>query len=294
MSARGWRRAFCWLAVMASACAEPPPAGFASSASAITNGTQDDGDPAVIALVSRSGVDVRCTATLIAPRVAITAAHCAMGDPRNLSELRAFFGTAPAAGGLFIDVVDGRVDPGYDETTFAHDLALIHLAKVAPIAPSPLLRLPVDATFIGASARLVGFGVTASSLSNRGVKREGTATLAEISDLELLLHPGPSLACIFDSGGPTFLSVGGTEFLSGVTSRGDANCSQYTKDTRIDSRLQAFVDPYLGEVSMESDSAGCAITRQRPRRLPWAGALGVLAVGLLVATRRRGSACHLK
>src|SRR5436190_1819679 len=59
------------LASLLSACQRPAPT---ASSSAVTNSTPTDGDPGVVALL-RGGALV-CTATLIAPRVLLTAGHC--------------------------------------------------------------------------------------------------------------------------------------------------------------------------------------------------------------------------
>src|SRR5258708_16216041 len=145
-----------WLIVWTlAACASPIDHDLAQP---VTAGTADVGDLAVMGLVD-SADQVGCTASVIGPHTAITAAHCLLDhDPR---ELRGFFGASLDGGGAFIAISDGRTHPSFDPDTLAHDVALLTLREEAPVAPLALAAGPLDASLVRTSLRVVGFGTTA-------------------------------------------------------------------------------------------------------------------------------------
>src|SRR5688500_14178537 len=96
----------------------------------ITNGQPDTGDPAVIALVNAND-QVMCTATIIAPHHAISAAHCV--DGRDARALRVFVGSSIADGGDFLRVADARIHPGFDPG--GRDIAVMTLRDEATVTP---------------------------------------------------------------------------------------------------------------------------------------------------------------
>ena len=90
----------------------------------ISNGTPASGDPAVIAIVDASG-RAFCTASVIGPHTAITAAHCVDGlDARTL---RVFVGSDVAESGVLVAVSDARMHPGFDPG--GRDVALLTLRE---------------------------------------------------------------------------------------------------------------------------------------------------------------------
>jgi hypothetical protein len=199
------------------------------------------GDLGVAALME--GGALLCTATLVAPRVLLTAAHCLAdgGMPT------AFFGAAPQGdAGASIAVVATRVHPAFEPSTLTNDVAMALLAQDAPsgATPWPLPAAPLDSSSVGLSLRLVGFGETAAGDSSPPQKRVGTATLASLAATQLVLAPAPSQPCEGDSGGPAFATIGGVEVIVGVTSSGDAQCSQGGHDTRVDA-FTSFISPWL-------------------------------------------------
>lgn len=211
-----------------------------AAAQPVSSGTPAAGDPAVIALVNAND-QVVCTASMIGPHTAVTAAHCVDGgDPRLL---RAFFGSLIADGGTAIAVADARVHPGFDPG--GRDIALLTLREPSPAKPLALEPL-LDGALVGTSFRVVGFGITGQGLTDSGVKREGTARVAALREEELVAVPDPSLSCLGDSGGPALLP-GGT--VAGVVSRGDAACRDHAIYTRVDVARSVLVDPYLAETA---------------------------------------------
>ena len=195
------------------ACALEP---IGSSRSEITNGELESGYLSVFALAYQG--QGGCTGTCVTPKVGTTAEHCIAGDPA--SSFTALFGddeTEPEAT-LQVTAVATAPDGG--------DFALVAFAEACP-ATTPHNRTALE-DHVGEPVVMVGFGVTTEQAEDAGVKRSGTATLvsvdpAEVNGLEagdLATSNQPAGTCNGDSGGPTFMTFGGVEYMVGVTSRG--------------------------------------------------------------------------
>jgi hypothetical protein len=234
-----------WSLVIAALAACASPVG--SAAQAITNGSTDSGDPAVIGLVDDAG-QVGCTATVIAPHTAITAAHCVVD--RVPLGLRALFGSDVATGTL-IKISDAAVDPAFDSGTLANDLAVVTLREESPAGA---VAIGPGTGPVGSAVETVGFGTTASTATDGGTKRAGTAMISDVQPTELTATPDPAQPCHGDSGGPMLL--GGS--IIAVASRGDTDCSDHAIYTRIDVAQQAFVNPYLAATGPGTVATGAA------------------------------------
>jgi len=214
---------------------------------AITNGSADSGDPAVIGLADAAG-DVGCTATVIEAHTAITAAHCVAG--RVPLALHAVFGSDVATG-TSIEVSGAQVDPAFDAGTLANDLALVTLREPSPAAA---VAIAAGALTLGTTVDVVGFGTTASAATDGGTKRAGTAKLTDVQPTELTAIPSPAQPCHGDSGGPMLV----TGAIVAVASRGDTACSDHAIYERIDAAQQSFVAPYLAATAPGSVATGTA------------------------------------
>jgi hypothetical protein len=223
-----------------------------SSAQPITNGSEDTGDPAVIAVVDANNTVV-CTATVIGPHTAITAAHCFAGkSPRAL---RVFFGGAVAAGDTFSAVADARNHPAFDAAMFAHDIAMLTFRDESPATPLGFDTRAIDSSLVGINFSVVGFGTTTSTTADSGSKRIGTARMSAVEAEEFTAMPNPSQPCRGDSGGPAFLAP---SVIAGVVSRGDGACADHATFARIDVARAALVDPYLAQTAPGTAHAGDA------------------------------------
>lgn len=127
----------------------------------ISNGQEDLGHPTVGLLQP-----TLCTATLVGDRTVLTAAHCveepgpySLGvDGRELAVESVI--VHPAYAGA------GRVSGEPED--FAHDLAVLRLAEVSGLTPSPLLdRSPT----VGEKLVLVGYGATSFETADWGLTK---------------------------------------------------------------------------------------------------------------------------
>jgi hypothetical protein len=229
---------------------EPEPG---SRALAIVGGTVNPGDPAVVMLQTSTG---GCTGSLVASTVVLTAAHCierslGPGDKRGT----VYFGTQSGdwfAQRSIIDMVIHRYyDAGFD---LGYDIALVRLRDPAPdtVIPVELNDVPLDATYVGATVRAVGFGGTGyvnDQLQGFGVKRSASITVDKVTPDFLEIGDEVHNTCQGDSGGPHFMTIGGREVQVAVSSFGASSnagrCTGPSKITRVDAYLQDFLIPVI-------------------------------------------------
>jgi hypothetical protein len=254
-------------------------AGLASvtPAHAITFGDADeDRHPNVGALLTdrnstSPGPEIVCSATLIAPDVVLTAAHCGGGLP-STGEAEVTFDSDfdddapdPATySGTFVPHPDfgfsgpgGRSDP--------HDIAVVLLDEpVAHIAPAELPTLglldqlraqhALDDTMFTA----VGYGVVRETktggphgfIAPDGQRRYALQEALSLQKHWLTLSMNPSTGnggtCYGDSGGPHFLGDEDSDLLVSITVTGDAMCRATDQTYRLDTAsAQNFLDDHV-------------------------------------------------
>lgn len=212
-----------------------------TSRHAITAGTLDEGDPAVVA-ITRDGA-IKCSGSVIAERVVLTAAHCLVqSDP---SAFRVRIGVRDVA------LLHAVSHPEWDSAA-GHDLALLLLAEPSGVEPAPFggaFSAPPQSDL-----RLVGFGAVDATGAIDGKKREGRSKSTELVEQWAVLAADPSLPCNGDSGGPVFV---GRE-IAGVVSRGDPSCATYGKATRVDVNAAKFIAPFIASTARSSTDDGNA------------------------------------
>lgn len=270
------------LAVAAGvAIAAPPPAGADVQPAQITNGALDNDDRDLGVVGLETNVLPYCSGTLIAPRVVLTAAHCVVDHPPT----RVFVGTQPGVDGMTVAVVDVRVEPSFDRASLRGDVAALRLDRPIDAASWPVLPAEDAAALDGGELRLVGFGRTSAADTALPRKRTGAASIASVAAASFEFAPSPSQTCAGDSGGPAFLTVGGVEYLAGVTSSGDAQCQIHAIDVRPDAYRASLIDPALRAAEDGGDDpGGCAAAQPDRSGSP---VVLVLAVAAGLAYRRR-------
>jgi V8-like Glu-specific endopeptidase len=236
-------------------------------AAAITNGEPDgEGHPNVGLMIADIDGEPqwRCTGTLIAPRVFLTAGHC-VGD--GATSARVWFDT---------DMTDNEEYPYGGETSFEgtpvphpdyewglsdpHDVGVVILDEPVDLElatlpdPDLLSQLKKDRILDGGYGnqdkedrvffRSVGYGGTLESWPPPVLEYEKIRRVAESEYVALTkttLHLSQkavfdeSGSCFGDSGGPVFWDDSeGDEIIVAVTSSGDAQCVATGLNYRVD------------------------------------------------------------
>ena len=170
----------------------------------IVNPTDGDDHTNINVGLLRIGGSAHCSATLVHPRMIVTAAHCI---PTDTFESEGF-STA---------VLGAAKHPAWIENAGPNDIAVALLADPAPMPPA---AYDTKRAVPGQLALAVGFGITAEGGTDAGVRRSGGMTVDTVDDW-IATRPSPSSTCHGDSGGALFESgrivgvASGTEYCNG-------------------------------------------------------------------------------
>jgi len=253
--------------LMTSACLEEP-ADVGTATSAITNGELDGNAhlAVVLILMEENGEPAfRCSGTLIAPDIVLTAGHCT-GAPGEFSGMRVFTESDvdggnndyPYAGPNSVEATAWRTHPAYTTAEFfLHDVGVIKLAKKIKLPAAAYGKLPavdqLESLAVANTTRFtaVGYGlqqVNAAFSTGVRVRMRATPQLLQINtgftgpgSLLLSNNAATGGTCFGDSGGPNFL--GTSNVVAGVTSFGlNGSCGGTGGVFRADrADVQAFV-----------------------------------------------------
>lgn len=260
------------LAVLAAVAA----LAAAGATLAQTGDAQPDGNahPYVGALLAKrtdGSLAIICSGTLVSPRVFLTAGHCTDYMINTLGQTDAYvtfdpnFGT-DSAHNVFSTPYHGSVitNPTW-HVPAQNDTAIVYLDKavktIAPatVAPLGLLdQLKKNGTLQTSTFLNVGYGTaeqivvptTGPTFPFDGIRKYTYSTYGSLGQeyihLNQKLSQGNAGTCYGDSGGPTFLTVNGTQYVVSVVTTGDTPCKSTSVNERADTdNAHAFLDPYL-------------------------------------------------
>ena len=270
----------CLAAVFAvGACNDAPTTNSNSEntnePSFITHGELDgNAHPAVVLVVMdvKKRPTFRCSGTLLAPTVVLTAGHCT-GEPREFSGMRIFTesdvengnNNFPFAGPNSVEAASWASHPEFtNEAFFLHDVGVIRLKEAVNLPASQYGKLPtkdqLDALKTSSSTLFtaVGYGLQRSNPVSFLVEDELIRMNAEphliqinggiVGSFSLLLSNNASTGgtCFGDSGGPNYLGTTGN-VIAGVTSFGlNGTCGGTGGVFRLDRKdVLDFVTPFL-------------------------------------------------
>lgn len=292
-----------------AACAEPAGLELGAAAAPIVGGTAAPDDHAVVLLASYPtdrSVLATCTASVIAPTVLLTAAHCV--DPTTHPGW--VFGMFPGADASayptlaalephLVPVASVHAHPSYVRTApFTADIAVAILATPTDIAPLPVNRAALSSSLTGQPARIVGYGQAQVGVASATRRQAMTVIDGFDPDDTVRVGDAQHVTCLGDSGGPALIAIGGVETIIGVDSYADnGTCDRPAHFRRTDAYAASFIDTYApppaagpdaGTAGPDAgdgggdDGGGCAAAGGR-------GGIGAVALGLaaLVARRRR-------
>jgi hypothetical protein len=231
-------------------CSDRAPEPVARSSSAITGGSSDTGDQAMVAIVGASGTTA-CSGTLVTPHLVLTAGHCT--TPDILEGGSVVLGASLTSPVATIPIAKAVPHPQFDLATLTNDVALLVLASAAPATPVPL---GASAPGVGSTVRIVGWGLTGEDAGDMGEKRQGTSTVTAVDATTFGVASTPSQPCAGDSGGPALATAGGVEAVVGVTSHGDVACADGATYTRVDAYLASFLQPTMAAFAPGSAATG--------------------------------------
>ena len=214
--------------------------------------------PATGALTA--GMRLRCTATLIAPDVVLTAAHCL--EPAAFGYLG--FTLDPDLSDGAQDVIRALVahpHPDFDGGTAEfldlgerNDIGIMILER--PVEGVAFERIDLAAELApGAELALCGYGRDTWATVMAGTKRDARVTIARAEAHELATTAEGPQPCTGDSGGPLFADTPDGRVIAGVISRavGASNMC----DTGAIATLAASHAPWIAEASADR-KVGCA------------------------------------
>lgn len=229
--------------------------------SPIVGGTLDPADPSVVAVYAQTSATQGsiCTGEVVSPHMVLTAAHCV--DPAVLNTSSAVFylflgsnlndaaqGNDPAN---FIAVASTDFDPQFDVNQLGsgHDIGEVTTSEAIPRALLPVHHTPLDGSFMGAPLRIVGFGIdnsTDTQGTSAGTRRKNTTSVMGVDSVNGLLFSGDAThnICEGDSGGPGFITIGGTETIVGVASFVNQDCSSGAH-TDVGAYYSSFIEPHI-------------------------------------------------
>ena len=236
-----------WLCIALGGCVVGGE--FGSQQLPIVDGVIETGRPGVVFLYNIAGS--ACTASLVAPRVALTAKHCVQGGANSAAPARNFrvlvgANTSRVERQYLVEEV--RPAPGRWDLADASDVAVLILAQSAQ---EPLLEMSFDSprALIGQTFTAVGYGQTPSGAS--GQKLVTQKRVDGTRNGFIWVQPS---VCQGDSGGPLIGPEGKiwgvASFIVSLTG-GEPRCGSARGAYNMIQNYQSFIETAI------EDSGSC-------------------------------------
>ncbi len=227
---------------------------------AIIGGQETSDWPAVGAYVIDGGYGGMCTATLVTPDVAVTAAHCAeLSGPND--QFYVGYDLFSATQADLFSISEAIVHPDYDAySQNPRDVAVLLLDEpLTSVDPIPLNETPMTNSWIGDWFHYVGFGVDDQyGGNNSGYKRETDIQVNEVYNLEYIHYTPGTNTCSGDSGGPGLADLDGQWYVAGINSSvfpvqgGQDACHGAGYQMRVDAEM-TFFNQYVQSTGDDDD-----------------------------------------
>ncbi|MBO6933894.1 MAG: S1 family peptidase [Deltaproteobacteria bacterium] len=233
--------------VLLAACVAPgEPIGEGSSP--IYNGTYETGYPEVVFLYNIRGS--ACTATIVAPRLVLTAKHCVQGNGNfasPASDFRILVGPSSRSASKQYRVQEVRPVPGSWDLSDGTDVAVMILSTAATETPREM-SFDSPTSLAGDAFTAIGFGQTETGSSGTKYRVEGRVD--GFRGRFIFVDP---TVCSGDSGGPLIGAEGriwGVASFIYPTERRDPRCGDPGAYNSI-APFQEFIEQAL------EDSGAC-------------------------------------
>jgi MYXO-CTERM domain-containing protein len=190
-----------------------------------------------VALLAPDDPNYICSGILIAPSVVVTAAHCIYKvacqteyAPYDLTVVAGALDATTASAEQHYDIANMIPYPGFvcpmpDTLGVVNDLAIILLkGSITSLSPIPTVTFDKikSALSTGTLVTIEGYGDRNTGMTQFGQVYTAQTPYQEASTTELIAGAmsAPD-TCTGDSGGPVYLTVEGTKYVVGMTSRGN-------------------------------------------------------------------------